>query len=56
MTRLFVAITVCAAVMTIAKPTTQVPVTPSARHTLIADGPLPPPDDPDNPPNRSVEV
>lgn len=57
MSKLFFAMTLCAAVMTVASSsTTQVPVRPATTRTLIAEGPLPPPDPPDPPCQRSVEV
>ena len=56
MSKLFVAISIFAAVLTVAQNSaTKVPVLPSAGLTLLAEGPLPPPDPPD-PNGRSVEV
>jgi hypothetical protein len=57
MSKLFLALSISAAVLTVANnPTAKLPVSPVAGQTLIADGPLPPPDPPDPPTNRSVEV
>jgi len=55
MSKLFFAITVFAGFMTLQNPITT-PVLPSAGHALTAEGPLPPPDDPDNPPNKRFAV
>ena len=57
MSKLFLAITVCAAVMTVASTSVnQAPARPATTRMLIADGPLPPPDPPDPPCQRSIEV